>query len=81
MARDLRRRYAGTYRIVRAESGSQALASLRGLKLRGDDTAVLVADHRMPGMTGVEFPEEVLPPLTEPDSAPDAEPEPGAPAG
>ncbi|GAA4093052.1 MULTISPECIES: FAD-dependent oxidoreductase [Actinomadura] len=60
VARDLRRRYAGTYRIVRAESGSQALASLRELKLRGDDTAVLVADHRMPGMTGVEFLEEAM---------------------
>ncbi|GLW66771.1 fused response regulator/thioredoxin-disulfide reductase [Actinomadura rubrobrunea] len=60
VARDLRRRYAGTYRIVRAESGAQALEALRELKLRGDDAAVLVADHRMPGMTGVEFLEQAM---------------------
>ncbi|WP_433323730.1 FAD-dependent oxidoreductase [Spirillospora sp. CA-294931] len=60
VARDLRRRYAERYRVVRAESGPQALASLRELKLRGDDTAVLMADHRMPEMTGVEFLEEAM---------------------
>ncbi|MEU5882566.1 FAD-dependent oxidoreductase [Spirillospora sp. NPDC047279] len=60
VARDLRRRYAESYRVVRAESGPQALDSLRELRLRGDDTALLLADHRMPEMTGVEFLEEAM---------------------
>ncbi|WP_067815976.1 FAD-dependent oxidoreductase [Actinomadura kijaniata] len=60
VARDLRRRYAERYRVVRAESGPQALDALRELKLRGDDTALLVADHRMPEMNGVEFLEHAM---------------------
>jgi thioredoxin reductase (NADPH) len=60
VARDLRRRYAESYRIVRAESGPQALETLKEIRLRGDDTALLVADHRMPGMTGVEFLEQAM---------------------
>ena len=59
VARDLRRRYAESYRIVRAESGRQALEALSELRLRGDDTALLLADHRMPEMNGVEFLERV----------------------
>ncbi|GFN02402.1 hypothetical protein Smic_09580 [Streptomyces microflavus] len=35
IARDLRRRYGGDYRIVRAESGESAVEALRELKLRG----------------------------------------------
>ena len=34
--RDLRRKYGAEYRILRAESGSEALASLELLKLRND---------------------------------------------
>ena len=60
VARDLRRRYAEAYRVVRAESGPQALDALRELRLRGEDTAVLLADHRMPEMTGVEFLERAM---------------------
>jgi len=60
VARDLRRRYGETYRVVRTESGPQALETLRELKLRGDLVAVLLADHRMPQMTGLEFLEEAM---------------------
>ncbi|GAA2978507.1 FAD-dependent oxidoreductase [Streptomyces fulvorobeus] len=60
VARDLRRRYGATYRIVRAESGESALQALRELKLRGDLVAVLMADHRMPQMNGIEFLEQAM---------------------
>ena len=53
--RDLRRRYAERYRVLRAESGAAALEALRGLKKRGDAVALLLVDQRMPQMTGVEF--------------------------
>ncbi|MET8586799.1 FAD-dependent oxidoreductase [Streptomyces collinus] len=60
VARDLRRRYGESYRIVRAESGESALDALRELKLRGDLVAVILADYRMPQMNGIEFLEEAL---------------------
>src|ERR687896_1525347 len=60
VARDLRRQYGEAYRVVRAESGPQALEALRELKLRGDLVAVLLADHRMPEMSGLEFLEEAM---------------------
>ncbi|MCZ2814216.1 FAD-dependent oxidoreductase [Modestobacter sp. VKM Ac-2979] len=60
VARDLRRHYGDRYRIVRAESGRDALAVLRELTARGEATALLLADHRMPGMTGVEFLEQAM---------------------
>src|SRR5512132_3240528 len=60
VARDLRRQYGEAYRVVRTESGPQALETLRELKLRGDPVAVLLADHRMPEMTGLEFLEEAM---------------------
>ena len=60
VARDLRRQYGEDYRVVRTESGRQALDTLRELKLRGDPVAVLLADHRMPEMSGLEFLEEAM---------------------
>jgi two-component system response regulator HupR/HoxA len=38
------------FRVLRAEHGEQALEFLRA-----EDVAVIVTDHRMPGMTGVEL--------------------------
>ena len=58
--RDLRRRYGEHYRVLRAESGATALELLEQLKLRGDPVALLLADQRMPGMTGVEFLEHAM---------------------
>ena len=60
VARDLRRNYGDSYRVMRTESGPQALDTLRELKLRGDLVAVMLADHRMPEMTGLEFLEEAM---------------------
>ncbi|MBD7917436.1 FAD-dependent oxidoreductase [Cellulomonas sp. Sa3CUA2] len=60
VARDLRRRYGAQYRVVRAESGPEALDVCRELKLRGEQVAVLLADHRMPGMSGIEFLEQAM---------------------
>ena len=53
--RDLRRRYAERYRVLRADSGATAMEALRGLKRRGDSVALLLVDQRMPQMNGVEF--------------------------
>lgn len=53
--RDLRSRYAADYRILRASSGAQALEAIEGVKGRGDQVALIVADQRMPQMTGTDF--------------------------
>jgi thioredoxin reductase (NADPH) len=53
--RDLRRKYGGQFRILGANSGAKALETLKQLKLRNDPVALLLADQRMPHMTGVEF--------------------------
>lgn len=60
VARDLRRHYGDKHRIVRAESGPDALETLTELKLRGETVAVFVADYRMPQMSGIEFLEAAM---------------------
>ncbi|OBH89069.1 FAD-dependent oxidoreductase [Mycobacterium sp. E2733] len=60
VARDLRRQYGDRHRIVRAESGPDALETLKELKLRGETVAVLIADYRMPQMSGIEFLERAM---------------------
>ncbi|MFD7287607.1 FAD-dependent oxidoreductase [Streptomyces sp. NPDC059863] len=60
VARDIRRRYGGQYRVVRAVSGAEALDALREIKLRGERLAVMLADYRMPQMNGIEFLEAAM---------------------
>jgi thioredoxin reductase (NADPH) len=55
IARDLRRRYAADYSVMRATSGSEALAVLARLALRDQPVALIAADQRMPQMTGIEM--------------------------
>jgi thioredoxin reductase (NADPH) len=60
VARDLRHRYASDYRVLRAASGPEALATLRELKLRNETVALMLVDQRMPEMTGVAFLREAM---------------------
>ena len=55
VARDVRQRYGQEHRILRTGSGAEALSTLNDLKARGDTAAVLIADQRMPVMSGTEF--------------------------
>lgn len=51
---DLRQRYAEKYRILRAGSGAAGLDLLKRLLQRNDEVALLLVDHRMPQMNGIE---------------------------
>jgi thioredoxin reductase (NADPH) len=53
--RDLRKRYSDRYRVMSADSGPIALNILTRLAQRAEPVALLVADHRMPHMSGIEF--------------------------
>lgn len=58
--RDLRQHYGRDYRIIKANSGHDALEAVRQLKQRNDPLALVLADQRMPQMEGIEFLAEVL---------------------
>lgn len=60
VARDLRQRYGSTHRVLRASGGVEALEALRDLKVRGERVAVLLADYRMPQLSGIEFLEQAM---------------------
>src|SRR6516164_3926505 len=53
--RDLRKQYSSRYRVLSADSGPAALDLLKRLAQRSEPVALLVADHRMPHMSGIEF--------------------------
>jgi thioredoxin reductase (NADPH) len=55
VARDLRRGFGERYRILRAASGEEALELLAELRKRADQVALLVADQKMPGLSGTEY--------------------------
>ena len=55
VARDLRRGFGERYRIMRAGSGADALDLLKQIRARGEQVALLVADQRMPGLSGTDY--------------------------
>lgn len=55
LERDLRANFGDGYRIITTYSGGKALHTLAELRARGAQVALLVADQRMPAMTGIQF--------------------------
>jgi thioredoxin reductase (NADPH) len=55
VARDLRRGFGERFQVLRASSGQEALEALSDARTRGLQVALLVADQRMPGMSGTEY--------------------------
>lgn len=53
--RDLRQHFRGNYRILKANSGAEALKTVQQLKMRNDPVALFLVDQRMPAMSGTEF--------------------------
>src|SRR6201997_3918061 len=53
--RDLRTQYGAEYRVVSSDSPLGALDLLKGLRVRNDGVALLLADQRMPNLDGVGF--------------------------
>ena len=52
--RDLRRKYGKDYRVLGTDSGTEALDLLQQLKTRGDSLALMLADQRMPHVSGLD---------------------------
>jgi thioredoxin reductase (NADPH) len=59
--RDLREQYSDRLRVVAASSGAEALELLKEVLARGEAVALMVADQRMPGLTGVDLLEQSIP--------------------
>lgn len=58
--RDLRHEYGNRFRILRADSGANALKVLQQVKLRNEAVALCLVDQRMPQMSGVQFLEQAM---------------------
>jgi thioredoxin reductase (NADPH) len=52
VATDLRTRYGSRYRVVAVPGGAEALAAIERTTRRGGQVALVVADQRMPDVTG-----------------------------
>ncbi|OWP61504.1 fused response regulator/thioredoxin-disulfide reductase [Hymenobacter amundsenii] len=55
IARDLKEQYRATYQVLSAASGAEALELLAELRKAGRAVALLLSDHRMPDLNGVQF--------------------------
>ena len=60
IARDLNSHYQSDYRIVKANSGVDALEAVLEFKQRNTPIALFLVDVRMPVMSGIEFLEEAI---------------------
>jgi thioredoxin reductase (NADPH) len=52
--RDLRTHYADEYTVIGATSGEEAIETIKDLSLRDTPLALIVADQRMPRVTGID---------------------------
>jgi thioredoxin reductase (NADPH) len=55
LKRDLRARYRDRYGVLGTSSAEDALATVKELKTRGEELALVISDQRMPGLLGVEL--------------------------
>ena len=60
ITRDLRYQYGESFRIMRADSGVEALNVLEKLAQRNDSVALMLVDQRMPDLPGIEFLEKSM---------------------
>lgn len=51
---------SGEYDVITARSGNEALRIIQQMK-RPQDISLIISDQRMPGLTGVQFFEKVIP--------------------
>ena len=52
---DLKKKYSDRFRIIKADSGQQALDQLKQMSLHNEPVALLLIDEQMPEMNGSEF--------------------------
>lgn len=53
--RDVRNEFREEYRVVAIASAIEALGLVKELKLKNETVALIISDHRMPEMEGIEF--------------------------
>ena len=58
--RDLRHHFQAEYRVIKANSGTQGVETVRLLKQRDAAVALFLVDERMPGISGTQFLIEAL---------------------
>lgn len=63
VVRDLRAHYGSEYSIVSASGGQEAVDTIRQLALESAPLALIVADQRMPGLTGLDVLRESIEPF------------------
>lgn len=53
--RDVRNKFREEYRVTATASANEALELVKELKLKNEAIALIISDHRMPEMEGIEF--------------------------